>query len=477
MDYIDISPLVSQFSDHLEINDRTIFSARFGDGKSYFLEEFMRSTKKQFEYIVLYPINYQIASNEAIMEYIKRDILLQLIIKGHITPDLDIPDHILFQWYLTQRSENLFKDVTRFITSLLPEGSDWGMAMKALMAVSEAITKGMKQFENYKDRFKEASVFQQGVDMIEQMSQGKGNIYELDMVTYFIVHTLQQISNNGRKTVLIIEDMDRIDPAHLFRVLNVFSAHIDRHYQCSTYKVLDNEGQDLPIDELRNKFGFDKIVMVMDYDTTRHIYSHFYGEKANYQGYIGKFLSHSVFRYSISDYAFQQLGKHLVEKCNLTLDQIFCKIDDKYRFINPADISVRCIARILDSFDKSIMNVPVFVNSNFKFNASTPLTKAIATLRRMGLEDKLILELITYSFDNKALIDMFGLYLVENVHVQHGITVYYKRKTYQFYVETEKDGYLRFLNSQENEPRQPEFYEFMKIDIDKAFYKACEFVK
>ena len=476
MDYIDISPLVGLFAEHLEVNDRTIFSARFGDGKSYFLENFMLSTKGQFEFIALYPVNYQIAPNEAIMEYIKRDILLQLIIKGHITPDIQIPDNILFQWYVVQKSGNLFMDVARLFTSLLPERSDWGMAMKALMAISDAITKGIKQFDCYKDEYKSAGTFQKAADMIEHMSQGKGSIYELDMVTFLIVQTLKQISKKGKKTVLVIEDMDRIDPAHLFRLLNVFSAHIDRHYQCSTYTVTDDKDKELPIDELSNKFGFDKVIMVMDYDTTRYIYSHFYGERANYQGYIGKFLSHNVFRYSIKDYALQQLGKHLVEKCNLTMDKVFSKLGEKYKFIEPAEISVRCIARILDSFDESIADVPVFVNRKCKFKASTPLTKAISTLRRMGLEDKLILEFIKSNFADKSLIDMFGLYLIEDINVQQGFTVYYQGKVYQFLVHTEENGCVRFINSLENEPRQPERYKFMEINIDKAFYKACEFV-
>lgn len=475
MDYIDISPLVGQFADHLKVNDRTIFSARFGDGKSYFLENFMFSTKGQYEYIVLYPINYQIAPNEAIMEYIKRDILLQLIIKGYITPDIQIPDHVLFQWYIVHKPGNLFTDVARLFTSLLPEGSDWGMVMKALMAVSEVISRGIKQFDHFKEEYKETGTFQQAAGMIEQMSQGKGNIYELDMVTYLIVLTLNQIAKTGKKTVLVIEDMDRIDPAHLFRVLNVFSAHIDRHYQCSTYSLSDEKK--FPIDELSNKFGFDKIVMVMDYDTTRHIYYHFYGEHANYQGYIGKFLSHSVFRYSITDYAFQQLGRHLVDNCNLTLDQVFSSFGGKYKFIDPADVSVRCIARILDSFDDSIINAPVLVDGKCRFMASTPLTRSIATLRRMGLEDKVILDLIKSNFENKALIDMLGPYLLESVHVQQGLFVYYKEKTYQFNVQKEENGCVRFVNSQEYEPRQPERYKFMEVNIEKAFYKACEFVR
>ena len=40
-----------------------------------------------------------------------------------------------------------------------------------------------------------------------------------------------------------------------------------------------------------NKFGFDKIILVMDYEIARHLFHHFYGKEANYEGYMNKFLN------------------------------------------------------------------------------------------------------------------------------------------------------------------------------------------
>ena len=117
MESIDVTPLIVQFDEHLKVNDRTILSARFGDGKSWFLDEFMVSQRDDYEFIVLYPVNYQIAPNEAIMEYIKRDILFQLILKGHLKPGVSIPDPVLFQWYISQKSAQLFTDVMQFMES------------------------------------------------------------------------------------------------------------------------------------------------------------------------------------------------------------------------------------------------------------------------------------------------------------------------------------------------------------------------
>lgn len=75
----------------------------------------------------------------------------------------------------------------------------------------------------------------------------------------------------NQKCVQIIGDLDRLDLGHLFRILNVLSAYID--YKSTT-----------------NKFGFTNIVAVLDYETAKHIFTHFYGKKANYDGYMSKFI-------------------------------------------------------------------------------------------------------------------------------------------------------------------------------------------
>lgn len=65
-----------------ENESRIIFSARFGDGKSYFLNEFMKSydeKKNDYYFITLHPVNYVVEENRDVIEYIKRDILFQLI--------------------------------------------------------------------------------------------------------------------------------------------------------------------------------------------------------------------------------------------------------------------------------------------------------------------------------------------------------------------------------------------------------------
>ena len=82
MEPIDISNNINDFKQIFESESRIIFSAKFGDGKSYFLKKFMESYPKEandYYFITLHPVNYVVEENRDVIEYIKRDILFQLI--------------------------------------------------------------------------------------------------------------------------------------------------------------------------------------------------------------------------------------------------------------------------------------------------------------------------------------------------------------------------------------------------------------
>lgn len=75
MDKIDISQYITDFKQVFENESRMIFSAKFGDGKSYFLKEFMNSFDSKngdYYFITLHPVNYVVEDNKDIIEYIKR---------------------------------------------------------------------------------------------------------------------------------------------------------------------------------------------------------------------------------------------------------------------------------------------------------------------------------------------------------------------------------------------------------------------
>lgn len=82
MEPIDISNNINDFKQVFESESRIIFSAKFGDGKSYFLKKFMERYPKEANdcyFITLHPVNYVVEENRDVIEYIKRDILFQLI--------------------------------------------------------------------------------------------------------------------------------------------------------------------------------------------------------------------------------------------------------------------------------------------------------------------------------------------------------------------------------------------------------------
>lgn len=97
---ISIKSESQRFLDFLqeENNNNIIFSGIYGIGKSYFINNFFNNQhSNKYIPIFLTPINYSVANNEDIFEYIKADILLQLFISvplksGQVNINQTIPE-------------------------------------------------------------------------------------------------------------------------------------------------------------------------------------------------------------------------------------------------------------------------------------------------------------------------------------------------------------------------------------------------
>ena len=296
MDTIDISQNIQDFKQVFEKESRIIFSARFGDGKSYFLKEFMKSydeKKNDYYFITLHPVNYVIEENRDVIEYIKRDVLFQLIKDNRIYDFKEGYDKI---FDAVCNVESLFK-LADFAASIIPvNGLKEGYkALKGLVSTIE-------------EKHKEQDVLHVVDDYLNGFYGKMGSISECDAFTYLIQKSLERMM---AKSVLIIEDLDRIDPAHLFRIMNVLSSQVDNPY----YSEVPHG----------NKFGFDKIILVMDYEIARHLFHHFYGKEANYEGYMNKFLNTLPYSYSIKEEAHRQVRQKILDICKtgvfLSLDQ------------------------------------------------------------------------------------------------------------------------------------------------------------
>ena len=60
-DIIPIDSEITTFSDYLNNNCRGILSARFGDGKSFFLNEVKKQLSDKYLFLTIYPVNYPVS--------------------------------------------------------------------------------------------------------------------------------------------------------------------------------------------------------------------------------------------------------------------------------------------------------------------------------------------------------------------------------------------------------------------------------
>lgn len=472
MENIDITDKLVEFYNHLTEPDvdRTIFSAKFGDGKTVFLRQFVEKYKYDFDFYTLYPVNYQIAPNDKVMEYIKRDILFQLILKSKITPDIEIPDSILLQWYINNKFDSILQDVISFAPSFVGNNKMLGTVLSVSLGLLKKVKEYGKKFEVFKRQINEISDFTQASKAIEEMSNGEGNIYELDPITYLIA---KAISSSDKPSALIIEDLDRIDPAHLFRILNVFSAHIDRKYLASSYTI-NKDGKEQYLDELPNKFGFAKVVFVMDADGTEAIFKHFYGE-SNYKGYISKFLSKRIFRYSINDFAISQLENHLKRNCQFDYSTLIK--GQKSLGIDLNKISVRDIAKVLDNFDDAYKVKEIKVNDTFIFMSDTPLVKLLATLLRLGVRKENLLDFFLDIKPSSSLLEILGCYAMTEETLVQSDMVFYEGSVYQFYFE-ERNGLKELLKVDEPYTQNGlvNQFSFLQLNVHEVIERALRYV-
>ncbi len=330
--FIDISKQKDKFSEHLDLeqNDRIIFSAKFGDGKTTFLRKFFENDT-EYNAIHIYPVNYSVASNEDIFELIKYDILFELI-ATKINLDESIDSFVgIAKDFFQKNKEDVLKLLTPFL-SVIPHIG--GALKESTERAIDFTKKALDHFDNSKRT--ELDIIE---EYLKSFTTSNGGIYEENFYTLLISSLVERFrlvnieKDNPKKTVLVIDDLDRIDPEHIFRILNVFAAHQD----------INTHG---------NKFGFDKVIVVCDIDNIRNVFHHKYGANTDFSGYIDKFYSVEVFKYSMLDELYEEVDSILNSiRGNEALDKVFnLKRDRNYLF--------KTIQNLLRSFVKlGVINV------------------------------------------------------------------------------------------------------------------------
>lgn len=269
-----------EFIKHLKApnNDRILFSGKFGIGKTSFLRNFFNEENQtknhpdvQYVPIHLFPVNYSVSSNEDIVKYLKYDIIIELVKLNIMMEEIDLSFMDTLSYYAQQ---NAFKIAASLLFMVPKIGKDLDNVYSKLEKIGEAFLKYHKAITKNSADFM--------VEYLEKLELSEGSIYENDIITRYISSAINQIRDNDtRKVILVIDDLDRLDPEHVFRLFNVFAAHFDNY---------EKDGR-------KNKFGFDKVLFVCDVRNIRNIFQHKYGVDVDFNGYIDKFYSTEVYHF------------------------------------------------------------------------------------------------------------------------------------------------------------------------------------
>lgn len=288
-------------------NVKILFSAPFGQGKTTFLNYFFEEQHKDtYEVFKVFPVNYSISHNEDVFKYIKAEILFKLLRTGVTF------DETSFSYKLTAQ-QFLMNDPIRLLAPLLKLIPKVG---KDAYEIYEDLKNVFNEYAAYHKKMK-ISDEQKTKDFIEELYEKEGSVFEDNFYTQLIRQLLERLkTESGKENVLIIEDLDRMDPDHIFRILNIFAAHFDAP-----------EWED----GMTNKFGFDKIIIVGDYNNIKHTFAYRYGDKVDFGGYINKYYSSAPFYYdnkaAITDFARTLINKKYGRN-NPALNLLVCVLDD-----------------------------------------------------------------------------------------------------------------------------------------------------
>lgn len=378
-DIIPIDSEISTFSDYLANNCRGILSARFGDGKSFFLNEVKKQLADKYIFLTIYPVNYQVAENKDIFEYIKRDILLQILMTNNVNFSDEKYGFSLRLWgFLNQNGKDLVSDIISLLSFSLAN-----IPSNAIRIFRDNIAK-FKDFSKKTNNSQSDSI----ESYLDEFTNQTGGIYEFDPISRIIYQLITDIKEDcGKQVILVIEDMDRIDPAHIFRILNVFSAHWD---------MQDYSEQKLTHGNPLNKYNFDKILLVCHFQNIKNIFHHFYGNRTDFTGYIHKFSSSTPYEYSLKDVIEEWILNKLPFNKNIYPDickQLAILIMEKYKNCEDIITNIRHITNVLNQPNYNIKKEDIppynwYNGPNYFINTYNQVTQLLAILKsfRISIE-------------------------------------------------------------------------------------------
>ena len=378
--YIPVDDAIQRFEDHLLSHDRVVLSAKFGDGKTFFLNKFkekcMFDAESPFEFITLYPVNYQVLGNKDIFELIKHDVLLQILQAGIIDVNYEVTDRMAFEFYI----QSHFCTVGESFFEMLESCGADDMVTKGFLAAFKSVN-WLKSLKDKVGEFKKE--IDQTAFLDDYLSTfDENSVYENDIITKIIRDNIKAYQEKyGKRVVLVIEDMDRLDPAHLFRIMNVFSAHMDYGYRSMQ-----------PIDSslVGNKFGVSNVVFVMHEKNTEALFHHFYGECADYDGYMSKFYNKDIFRFSLAEEKEKFALALISEETGLGEEKIKEYFDNGFLITK----TIRQICFALDKVEEQFQSLRVKED----IRPNPQILKLIVIAKRLGVSNDKIISVVVKHF-------------------------------------------------------------------------------
>lgn len=289
---LDHTSIKTEFFEHLSLsgNNRILFTAPFGAGKSTFLNEFFQEHDSKYFTLKLYPVNYSVSQNEDVFELIKFDLLLQLM--GIYKEDVNLKKEDFSTLLLSQVYISEHLKVMPIVNALI---SLSGKVGKSAVEIIKSLGSTIDDFKAFQEEMK-IDEEHEVKRFLSQIEGRKGSGYEMDEISELIFDLLERVKESKHLTdgpevdsVLVIDDLDRLDPEHTFRLFNVFTAHFDE------------------IDQ-RNKFGFNTVIFVCDIENIWKLYRHKYGVGVDFKGYMDKFYSYLPFDFDNRKYLKEKIG-------------------------------------------------------------------------------------------------------------------------------------------------------------------------
>ncbi|MCB0430722.1 MAG: hypothetical protein H6585_14300 [Flavobacteriales bacterium] len=392
---IGYGQVLDRFRNHIaqKHNRHIFFSAKYGVGKSTFLEQFFKINKDEYYAITLKPVNYVVSSNESIFELIKVDIIKHLYNDDHIDFEEKLKVDTISAGisYIKNRPLEFVKHLLSMLAKLDP-------IMEVMDGGATAVYKLIQDFSQFEERLnkKLKTDGQQLADKAYEQHFTPGTYYEFDLISRILKETITSIKD--KQTVLVIDDLDRLDPDHIFRILNIFSAHNNHR-------------------EEEHKFGFKKVILVGDIDNIRCLFQHRYGSKADFGGYMDKFYSDEIFSFSNADiirlFVTQELETKQLNKSALVVLRVILE-----NLVKANLITVRQIMKYRNFSKPDEFSVNRVSLDFLKTNTSILIDSSAAQTAWLSSDDMQILYIISFFSSMFGSLDAFQQALNTFTHSQ-----------------------------------------------------------